>query len=114
MPGPDDSTPADAAPVSSTASVGVQRRKLPRQAREAFDDGAREYVEGNTEAAISSLTRALELVPDLDDAHYMLSLAYLRQGNRELAVEQLNKVLESSDNAMLREYAQKKLDSIGA
>lgn len=83
-------------------------------AQEAFDAGSREYVQGNNDAAVVHLDRALALHPGFVDARYMLALAQLRMGSKDAAVASLEQVVATAENTMLRDYAVKKLHAIGA
>ena len=87
---------------------------IPEAAQEAFDAGAREFVQGNTSAAIEHFTRSLAASPDFDSALYLLALANLRTGARDDALQQLDRVAERSANAMLRDMARGKLASLAS
>ncbi len=85
---------------------------IPVPAQEEFDDGAREFVEGNNDVALAHFLKAVELHPGFSDAYYMLALAQMRTGDSASAAESLEKVIEATPNLMLREYAQKHLSRL--
>ncbi len=99
---------------ATDALVDAQDRvqRNPNDAGAHFDLGSVHYVRGNTEEAVKSLEQAVELAPDDGDAIYMLALAYERSGRRDEARQLFEAVLERSDNAMLRGYAERKLQSL--
>jgi len=83
-------------------------------AQEAFDAGTREFVLGDDAAAITHLRMAVAAHADFADAHYMLGLALVRHGDVEGGIEALSAAAETTPNAILREYAQKKVASVRA
>jgi len=80
---------------------------------ESFDTGAREYLGGDNATAIDKLTQAVRQHDDFAEAHYLLALAQLRAGARDAAIAALRKAAALTSNAMLRDYAAKKLASLG-
>jgi cytochrome c-type biogenesis protein CcmH/NrfG len=97
--------------VLAEAQTRVQRD--PQDASAHFDLGSTYYVRGDVEKAVESLERAVELDESNDDANYMLGLAYERLGRQEDAIRQFQVVRETTDNAMLQNYAQQKMKSMG-
>lgn len=85
---------------------------IPAEAQDAFDAGAREYVAGHNERALDQLALAIASHRDFGDAYYLLALAQLRAGQRDEARASLVQAVSTSDNALLREYAQRKLASL--
>jgi tetratricopeptide (TPR) repeat protein len=60
--------------------------------------GASCYLANDTENAITHLKDALSIDPDLDDARWYLAHAYLKEHNRQAAIEQLVTLVEHRDS----------------
>ncbi|MBN2369632.1 MAG: tetratricopeptide repeat protein [Vicinamibacteria bacterium] len=77
-------------------------RALARQAQEFL-------AQGNSRRAISFLDRALEITPDMAEAHENLGLIYYQLDEREKAVRHLSAALQSDPG---RERARRALESL--
>jgi predicted TPR repeat methyltransferase len=86
----------------------------PGDAVDALDEGMLAFISGDDDAAAAAFTRALEASPGYDDALYMLGMARARLGDTAGAVDALHAAWQASDNVMLRDYAARKLEALGA
>jgi hypothetical protein len=96
------------------AGPEVHPHAIPEPAIRAFDMGAREFVLGNNEAAVTHLTEAVAAHNDFSDALYLLGLAQLRLGAAEAAGASLKKAADTTGNPILRDYALRKLEAVSA
>lgn len=96
------------------AGAEGKRKVIPGPAQEEFEDGARQFVEGNNDQALAHFEKAVALHAEFCDAYYMLALTQMRTGDRAGAAESLKKVVESTSNVMLREYAEMHLANLEA
>ena len=92
------------------------------QAIELQPDDARAYnnrgvayaVKGEFDQAIADFDQAIALQPDLADAYYNRGNAYAHKGEYDRAIEDFRKVVEVSDNPAMRQYAEGRLQELGA
>ena len=97
-----------------TSSTDDAPSSIPKEAADAFDAGTLAFVNGDNEPAAEALARAVSHHPDFPEAYYVLALTRLRLGEREAGVEALRKVVDTSENALLRDYAAVKLKGLDA
>jgi tetratricopeptide (TPR) repeat protein len=77
------------------------------------DRGLAHMAMGDKKKALADIDRAIQLNPDYLDAYYNRALVYSsKPETRELAVRDLNKVLELSDDEELLEWAEQQLESL--
>ena len=79
-------------PAAPPGVVNAFTQELPEAAKEALGAGIKLAEEGNTEAAVESMRKAIKIFPDYFDAHLQL-------GNVFLKTEQLNDAIAELDLA---------------
>lgn len=84
--------------VVSTTTSSVKFEKSADAAIQNYSLGARYYQNGNYEIAKDRLERALELDPNLPEAHYTLALTHEQLGNPRLASEHYNRAVRVAPN----------------
>lgn len=86
--------PEGAARVSVPALVNVRALAVPKGALQEFQQSTRDQADGNPEAAMRHLKRAIEIYPDYADAWNNLGAYYHRKGDYDQAVRSLTRVTE--------------------
>ena len=71
-------------------------------------------MKGEFDQAIADFDQAIALQPDLADAYYNRGNAYAHKGEYDRAIEDFRKVVEVSDNPAMRQYAEGRLQELGA
>ncbi|MBI2163444.1 MAG: tetratricopeptide repeat protein [candidate division NC10 bacterium] len=70
------------------------RARAEPEARELLQRGTQLGQAGDLEGALPHLRRAVELNPDLEDAHFNLAMIYRKQGNLEAAIAAMRQVTQ--------------------
>lgn len=88
------------------ATTGVVfLQTVPPEAREQFDKGVGSLNEKKTEAAVQSLTKAIEIFPDYFVALELLGTEYVKGGKYDNAVPILSRAIEVNPAASKSLYA---------
>lgn len=74
--------------------------------------GAAYYIAKRWDEAIRAFEKAIELDPAQGYAHYYLGVLYAATGQRDKANVAMQKVLQVSNNEMLKEQAQARIPNI--
>ncbi len=77
-----------------------------------MDLGAAYYIAHRWDDAIGAFEKAVQLKPDLGHAHYYLGVLYSAKGNKERAIDELNKVLQMSSNPILIAQAKARIPAV--
>lgn len=80
--------------VSCASNKEALKKKNLDMATNAFQMGTVYFIDGNYLEALKSLTRAVELAPDMADFHNVLALAYGARGLYERAEKHFLKAIE--------------------
>ncbi|MHC4229041.1 MAG: tetratricopeptide repeat protein [Planctomycetota bacterium] len=80
--------------VGAIISVGVYGCKDPKDARKYYNQGVARLEKGDSDAAISDLTKAIKMRPRFAMAHFYRGRTYLRKGEYDQAISDLNKAIE--------------------
>lgn len=74
--------------------------------------GAAYYIAGRWDDALRALDKAVEIDPRQEFAYYYIGILNAALGNRERADAALNKLLQVSDNQMLKDQARARILNI--
>jgi tetratricopeptide (TPR) repeat protein len=85
---------------------------IPNAALDMFDLGSREFVAENNDAALEYFDRAIATYEAYADAHYMRGLTLLRLGRTQDGVAALESAAQTTENPILRGYAQRKIANV--
>jgi tetratricopeptide (TPR) repeat protein len=92
--GPPVETDEPPLPPAERATVTTDDLAVPEKAREELRRARRESQRNNPDRAVRHLRNALEVYPQLPEAHNSLAIEYLRLGKPEEALSALEKSIE--------------------
>lgn len=102
----------EADPQEAVAHFQKLVEENPHDAQALFGLGSTYYVLGRYDEAVKELERAVARDPNHVDSHYYLGLIYARRGEREKARQELELVAKEDPRAMMRGYAERKLERL--
>ncbi|MCL4489805.1 MAG: tetratricopeptide repeat protein [Chloroflexi bacterium] len=85
----------------------------PQDAQAHFNLASGYYSAGNLDEAFKEFQQAAELSPALDHSHYFLGVLYARRGDKALAHQEFDKVLNGGAHALLKNQARIQIDLLG-
>lgn len=78
-------------PNTQPGVVNAFSQDVPPAAKQALDAGVKLAEEGKTEAAIENMRKAVQIFPDYFDAHLQLGNTFLKTGQLQDAITELDK-----------------------
>lgn len=82
----------------------------PKNAIAYLDRGEAQFYQGDNVAAILDLDKALEIAPNIAvEAYYFRGLAHKNKGHKNEALEDLKKFVNLTNDAELKQQAQKEI-----
>jgi protein O-GlcNAc transferase len=85
----------------------------PKDPQARLNLGSAYYVNGNLDAALKEFADALNYSPGLDHAHYYLGVIYAKRGDVTSARQELEHVVSSNGNILLKNQARIRLGQLG-
>ncbi len=107
--------PDQAAELTPSEAISFYERAVkedPNNADFFMELGAAYYVAHKWNEAISAFEKAVALKPELAHAHYYLGVLYAATGKPEQAEKELNAVLQTTANSMLKAQAQARIPAV--
>ena len=75
-----------------------------KTAEQYYLEGTTQSIKGNFKKAIKLLSKAIELLPEYQDAYIHRSIAYINQGENDHALADLNYVIEKNSGNDIAYY----------
>jgi len=85
-------------PNTQPGVVNAFSQNVPPAAKQALDAGIKLAEEGNTEAAIENMRKAIQVFPQYFDAHLQLGNVFLKTDQLQEAIAELDKAREINPN----------------
>ena len=85
-------------PIAQPGIVNAFNQSVPAPAKQAFDTAVKAAEEGKTEAAVTSLRKAVEIFPEYFDAHLQLGNIFLRTDQFNEAITELDHARQINPN----------------
>jgi tetratricopeptide (TPR) repeat protein len=107
--------PDNAPEISPHEAINFYERATkddPNNADNFLELGAAYYVAHRWDEAIPALEKAVTLNPALGHAHYYLGVLYAAKGDKSRAEQELNTVLQVSDNPILKAQAKARIPTV--
>jgi len=80
--------------IGTVIGVGVLGCKDPKDARKHYNQGVARLEKGESDAAISDLTKSIKMRPRFAMAHFYRGRAYFRKGEHDKSLSDLTEAIE--------------------
>jgi tetratricopeptide (TPR) repeat protein len=85
-------------PMAQPGVVNAFTQEIPTAAKQALDAGLKLAEEGQTEAAVENMRKAIQIFPDYFDAHLQLGNTFLKQAQLNEAIAELDRARQINPN----------------
>jgi tetratricopeptide (TPR) repeat protein len=85
-------------PAAQPGVVNAFSQNVPSSAKQALDAGLKSAEQGNTQAAIENMRKAIQIFPEYFDAHLQLGNVFLKTDQLQEAIAELDKAREINPN----------------
>lgn len=85
-------------PAAQLGVVNAFSQNVPSAAKQALDAGLKSAEQGNTQAAIENMRKAIQIFPEYFDAHLQLGNVFLKTDQLQEAIAELDKAREINPN----------------
>lgn len=81
-------------PAEDVVSVGMLRRKIPKDALKEYEKALEERKKGDGKKAVEHFQKAIKIAPDFYEGHLQLGLYLQKSGSRDEAIRSFEKAIE--------------------